>query len=133
MKSEGKERNNEMIIIGSKIKDIRLQKDMTQKELARLSGVLQSTISTLEKGGHDAIPTKTLKKVCEALNVNYQDIISGTKELEHLPQEVRNFVVNPMNAAVITTMYYEYMLEKAKEAKNRQANESGGMTHFIQT
>ena len=112
---EEKDRNNEMIIIGSKIKDIRLQKDMTQKELARLSGVLQSTISTLEKGGHDAIPTKTLKKVCEALNVNYQDIISGTKELEHLPPEVRKFISDPTNRNIVTKMYYEYMLQQVTQ------------------
>lgn len=55
--------------VGQEIKNVRNEADMTQKELAKASGIPQSHISRLEKGTHS--PTaKTLKKIAKALNVN---------------------------------------------------------------
>lgn len=43
-----------MIKIGQRIKEIRIERNLTQKELANLLGVAQNTISQYEKGTANA-------------------------------------------------------------------------------
>lgn len=62
------------------LRAIRKQKQLTQVELSRLSGVPQPVISMLETGRHDA---PWVKKLAEALGVSESDIrgsqVSGWK------------------------------------------------------
>ena len=56
------------------IKNIRLEKHMTQEELALASGVSRATISGLENGTIKITTTATLLKIADALGKKVSDI-----------------------------------------------------------
>ena len=59
--------NNELMIeIGNKIKQLRVQKDISQLELSKMSGVPQSKISRIENGSMN-ITLKTLENIFSVL------------------------------------------------------------------
>ena len=69
--------------IGDKIKFLRKEKGMTQKQLSELSGVQVKTIQRYEYGSHE--PTqKTLKKIADAISVPlsyfYEDELPEIKD-----------------------------------------------------
>jgi transcriptional regulator with XRE-family HTH domain len=68
------------INIGGKIKQIRKNKRMTQNELAKKSGVAQSTLSYIEN--NDKHPHfETLSAICKGLDVSVLELLSyGEKE-----------------------------------------------------
>ena len=57
-----------------KIKEARIQMDMTQEELAEKSGISRATISALENGRVEVTTTDTLLKLAKALNRRVSDI-----------------------------------------------------------
>lgn len=63
---EGPENTFE-ICLGYEIKIARLSKDLTQKELSKLTGIAQADISKLEKGQLNP-SIKLLKRITDALN-----------------------------------------------------------------
>lgn len=62
------------------VKRLREEKNLSQSELARLSGVSQSYISELEDGKAKNPSIKTLGKIAEALGVTVTAILEETKE-----------------------------------------------------
>jgi len=60
--------------IQKNIKKIRFSKDITQRQLAQLSGLKQQNISRIESG---KIPPslKTLSKIAEALRVDIKELL----------------------------------------------------------
>jgi len=54
------------------LKELRRRRGLSQKDLARESGVGQDTISGIESGRHEARPS-TLRKLAEALDVEVED------------------------------------------------------------
>lgn len=60
--------------MGYKIKEIREEREMTQEELSRKSGVSRGTISALENGTVRATTTKTLLKIAAALDTSIDRI-----------------------------------------------------------
>jgi transcriptional regulator with XRE-family HTH domain len=59
------------IAIGEQIKTLRVQKDISQSELARIIGARQPVISRIEKGTH--VPTwRTLEKISKALDAKVE-------------------------------------------------------------
>lgn len=61
-------------IIGSRIREIRISKGMSQAELAEKAGLSLPVISSLENA-HSKIWLVTFKKIAEALNVSADDIL----------------------------------------------------------
>ena len=59
---------------GYKIKKYRENKNLSQTELARISGVSRSIIVGLETGTYTSTTTDTLLKIAKALEVKVQDI-----------------------------------------------------------
>ena len=57
-----------------KIKEARLEMNMTQEELAEKSGISRATISALENGKVEITTTDTLVKLAKALNRRVSDI-----------------------------------------------------------
>lgn len=53
-----------------KVKDLIDEKGMTQKALAQLSGIRESTISDIVRGTRTVINFEHLSKIAEALKVN---------------------------------------------------------------
>ena len=66
--------SNEVRKFGKKVKEIRLKKDMSQGDIARILGVHRSYISGLERGIRNP-SLLTVKKVAKALGINAKDLI----------------------------------------------------------
>lgn len=56
--------------IGEQIRNIRKEKGLTQKELARRVGLSWETISNVENNKYTSL--KTLNKIAKALDINIQ-------------------------------------------------------------
>lgn len=65
-----------------KLQEIRQQKKLTQKELARMSDVSQRTISDIEQSTHDTT-IQMLIRICLALKVTPNDLIGWQEIVEN--------------------------------------------------
>ena len=74
--------------MGTRIRDARLAKGMTQEELGKLVGVQKSAIAKYEKGRVVNIKRSTLQKIAGALNMNPTNLI-----FEESPKEAANLHV----------------------------------------
>ena len=59
--------------VGNRIRDLRESAGLTQSELARRAGLLQSYISRLENG-EGSVSERTLRKIARALRVRIERI-----------------------------------------------------------
>lgn len=66
--------SNEITKFGKKVKEIRLKKNMSQGDIARILDVHRSYISGLERGIRNP-SLLTVQKVAKALGVNAKDLI----------------------------------------------------------
>lgn len=60
--------------MGSKLRECRKRKNMTQEELAAKSGVCRKTISDLESEKKKNTTSKTLLRIAQALDVTVDEI-----------------------------------------------------------
>lgn len=77
------------------LKTIRIQRGLTQQDLAEMVGVEQSTLSKIENG-FDGVTLRMLKKLADALGVDVVEIIGDSRTqaeralvdaFRHLPPE----------------------------------------------
>ena len=69
--------NNRFIRVeGERLRQVRRERALSQRDLARTTGVAFDTISRLETGKQDAQP-KTLRKLAEALGVEPKELMRG--------------------------------------------------------
>ncbi len=62
----------------TRLKELRTEKKLTQKELSKLSGVPQEQISRYERGR--SMTEETIKKIVKALDVNADYFLGLTKK-----------------------------------------------------
>lgn len=111
------------IYIGLKIKEFRDQRGLTQKELADLIEMGNTTIANYEKGFRT--PKKnTLFKIANALNVTIDDLFPILKQsdnsiIESVEEILSQLDPEPYQHNVLT--YAEGQLEEQKQAKKRLA------------
>lgn len=107
------------IYIGSKIKEFRLKRNLTQKELAKLVNVGDTTIANYEKGFRS--PKKdTMFDLANAFNVSIDDLFppiqkdssSNTPQIQTIYDELKP----PRQAKVLT-----YAERQLKEQRNEQS------------
>jgi putative transcriptional regulator len=53
-----------------KLKNILIERNLTQKELAEMTGLREATISAIVRGNQDKINLKHLKLIMTALNIS---------------------------------------------------------------
>jgi HTH-type transcriptional regulator / antitoxin HipB len=70
-----------MELIGDKIKQLRIQNNMTQSQLGKLIGVKRAQISKLEHGNHSA-SVSTIMKVFQAMKAKVKLRIETDDNLE---------------------------------------------------
>lgn len=58
-----------------KLKRLRLERELTQEELSRLSDITKATISNIENGNRDRIQLLTLQKLAKALKVKPAELL----------------------------------------------------------
>ena len=111
------------IYIGLKIKEFRDQRGLTQKELADLIEMGNTTIANYEKGFRT--PKKnTLFKIANALNVTIDDLFPILKQsdnsiIESIEEILSKLDPEPYQHNVLT--YAEGQLEEQKQAKKKLA------------
>ena len=57
-----------------RLRELRREAALSQQDLERMTGVAQSTLSTLEAGKRDAQP-RTVRKLAEALGVEPRELL----------------------------------------------------------
>lgn len=75
---------------GKYLRDLRLAKDMSQRELATKVGRDFTYISKIENDVMDPPSEETLIKIAEALGVNSDELILAAKKL---PKELENEII----------------------------------------
>ena len=60
--------------VGNRIRDWRTRREMSQADVARLSGITQAALSNYENGKRD-IPLSTLLGIARTLNVSLGDLL----------------------------------------------------------
>ncbi|MDR0845084.1 MAG: helix-turn-helix domain-containing protein, partial [Tannerella sp.] len=85
--------------LAEKLKKIRELKGFSMSELARISGVHQTTISSIETGRNNSPGLETIEKLSTALQVSplyfFQDRTITALEIyeNNLPSDVRDFLL----------------------------------------
>lgn len=121
------------IYIGLKIKEFRDQRGLTQKELADLIEMGNTTIANYEKGFRT--PKKnTLFKIANALNVTIDDLFPILKQsdnsiIDSVEEILFQLDPEPYQRNVLT--YAEGQLEEQKQAKKRSAEVHDILVEYI--
>ena len=121
------------IYIGLKIKEFRDQRGLTQKELADLIEMGNTTIANYEKGFRT--PKKnTLFKIANALNVTIDDLFPILKQsdnsiIESIEEILSQLDPEPYQHNVLT--YAEGQLEEQKQAKKKLAEVHDIVVEYI--
>lgn len=62
--------------MGNRIRDLRIEKKMSQEELSAKSGVSRTTISNIENGEEKNVLMSTLLRIATALETTVDNLIS---------------------------------------------------------
>ena len=73
--------------IGRKIRMKRKALDLTQAELAKRAGLTESSISRYETGNIETLPTSTVHRICNVLNIAPAELL-GLNSFEYDLQEI---------------------------------------------
>lgn len=73
---------NEFIQIGSRIKKLRIEKGLSQKEMAKICGMPYSTYSNYENNNREP-GTDQLYKIASVLGISVSELISGTDNAKY--------------------------------------------------
>lgn len=69
------------MIIGERVRNLRLAKGMNQSELANRSNLSAATISRIENGKIQQVKSEALKQLADALGVSVDYLIGQTEKL----------------------------------------------------
>ena len=122
------------IYIGSKIKEFRLKRNLTQKELAKLVNVGDTTIANYEKGFRS--PKKdTMFDLANAFNVSIDDLFppiqkdssSNTPQIQTIYDELK-----PPRQSKVLTYAERQLKEQRKEEKTKENEVSENLISLYQ-
>lgn len=68
--------------LGKRVRELRLRRGMSQKELAEASNISQATISRLEAGRVRELKAEAIKRLSSALGVTTDYLLGQTSHLE---------------------------------------------------
>ncbi|HEQ1187260.1 TPA: helix-turn-helix domain-containing protein [Streptococcus pyogenes] len=117
-----------MNILGNSIKEIRKSKKMTQKELAKLTGFKQNTISNHENGNRQ-LDEVDIRKYAKALKIEPQQLFDYSSSPTNLQVELIPSTLQKINSTssqlehsrqIIVLDTAETLLEQQKEIKNNE-------------
>ncbi|MCH5249523.1 MAG: helix-turn-helix transcriptional regulator [Lachnospiraceae bacterium] len=76
--------------IGENIKNLRIEKGMTQKQLGEKCGIADSAIRRYELGGANP-KRETLKKIADALGVSIYELTGEFQDIPHIGEQIRKY------------------------------------------
>lgn len=118
--------------IGYKIKQKRKSLNLTQLELAEKVGLTESSISRYESGKIATMPTSTIKRICNVLNIEPSELLGLTpqnsfeydlkdilKEVEDLPYEIKKDLLETFKQQIniCRRLYYDKTKDKNNVCK----------------
>lgn len=68
-------KNKKEILLKINLKEIRMEKELTQKEMSKITGISRSYISLLESNPEINPTLNTINKLTETLDISFKDII----------------------------------------------------------
>ena len=104
--------------VGDLIKKVRLEKGMTQEELAEKVGVKKSAVAKWENGRVSEIKRSNLHRLSEALNLNPNQLLG---DIEHDPIAAANELADIYLDSELRDMINVYKkLSSSKQAQVRE-------------
>jgi transcriptional regulator with XRE-family HTH domain len=73
---------------GNRLRELREARDLSQRELARLSTVDAETIADIEAGRRRRVQSRTLKKLAAHLLVDWEDLLAEKKKRRVVPKRI---------------------------------------------
>ena len=67
------------VVDGTRLRQLRRQRALSQRDLSRMTGVAFDTISRLETGKQQAQP-RTIRKLADALGVEPRELMKGEND-----------------------------------------------------
>lgn len=98
--------------IGTRIKEARIAKGLTQEELGKIIGVQKSAIAKYEKGRVVNIKRSTLQKIVSALNINPSSLM-----FEESPKEAASLHVKIIKDFELMDALKDYYCLSAENQK----------------
>lgn len=71
--------------VGDRLREVRKRRGMTQRDLARMSGVSLSLIRKVEQGGHRRVGAVALRKLASALDVSVTALLAAVPQPRPAP------------------------------------------------
>lgn len=102
--------------IGQKIRQARIEKNMTQEELGKIVGLQKSAIAKYESGRVVNIKRSTLQKLAKALDLRGSDLIIENNPEESAELHARVLLDNEFME--IAEQYYTLSDEKKKMVRD---------------
>jgi transcriptional regulator with XRE-family HTH domain len=79
--------SNLAALIGQRVLELRKDQELTQDQLADISGVPQGTISRLERGVSGDVQISTVQKLATALGVSIEGLLTPSPETDDMELE----------------------------------------------
>ncbi len=105
---------NEIIQIGNRIRELRIEKGYTQKEMARLTGIPYSTYSNYENNNREP-NLEQLRKIASVLNISLFKLITTNQYAKYMDKDV---------------LEYEQIQEELRLAKKISKRVTQFMTYY---
>ena len=112
--------NVDTIEIGKKIKELRLERKLSQEKLAKLSGVSKGHISNLELGNRKSISIERLDKIVTALGVSIDNMLAEylTKYNNQDTDIKQRIIAEVESSSEDTRKLFNELTEKLLESKH---------------
>lgn len=109
---------------GKRIRDIRLEKGMSQRKLAALVGVTHNTISGYETTGQ--LPTNMVGKLCDALDVspNYLLGVTSSYDGSDLSVSEKEFLAKYRSLPEESQEYVLHLIDLIYEIENKSSEKA---------
>lgn len=98
--------------LGGRLKELREERQLTQVDVAKALGIQQSKWSRYENDDVKRFDPDFLEKVANFFQVPTDYLTKRFDELDHLPEEVQEFVKNPAYAEYVVKAYFDYIQRK---------------------
>ncbi len=86
-------------MLGKKVKQIRIQRNMSQEEMAKELGINRNQLSRIETGKSEP-SANVIKKLCVNCSVNLYDLFE-IKRFDNVNEEKYNYIID----SIITLLY----------------------------
>jgi XRE family transcriptional regulator, master regulator for biofilm formation len=98
-----------MIMIGERVKQLRLQKKMSLSEVAEQAGVAKSYLSSLERNLQTNPSIQFLEKISAVLGVSVDHLIHDPIDKDDLDSDWLKLVQDAMNSGISKDQFKEFL------------------------